>query len=115
MMVGIGRMYFAQLRPAHARRRCRGGAQLRPVHGVGLPSMTTVRLTLALLACLLAAPAVAPARVIEIGRANDAEELPEPSCPRSPCFAVSRTTGYQAKVGTNRGLLRVPENGRIVA
>ena len=77
--------------------------------------MTTVRLTLALLACLLALPAMAPAKVVEIGRANDAEELPAPSCPRSPCFAVSRTTGYQAKVGTNRGLLRVPENGRIVA
>lgn len=75
----------------------------------------TVRLTLALLACLLALPAAAPAKVVEIGRANDAEELPAPSCPRSPCFAVSRTTGYQAKVGTNRGLLRVPENGRIVA
>ncbi len=52
---------------------------------------------------------------MEIGRANEAEELPEPSCPRSPCFAVSRTTGYQAKVGTNRGLLRVPADGRIVA
>jgi hypothetical protein len=77
--------------------------------------MTMVRLTLAMLACLLALPAVAPAKVIEIGRANDAEELPTPSCPKSPCFAVSRTTGYQAKVGTNRGLLRVPENGRIVA
>jgi hypothetical protein len=77
--------------------------------------MTLVRLSLAVLGCLLAFPAVAPARVIEIGRANDAEELPAPSCPRSPCFAVSRTTGYQAKVGTNRGLLRVPADGRIVA
>src|SRR3712207_7815497 len=48
-------------------------------------------------------------------RSSDAEELPQPSCPTSPCFAVSRTTGYQAKVGTNRGLVRVPENGRIVA
>ena len=78
--------------------------------------MPRVRLTFAaVLVCLLAVPAVAPAKIVEIGRANDAEELPAPSCPRSPCFAVSRTTGYQAKVGTNRGLLRVPENGRIVA
>ena len=61
------------------------------------------------------APATASARVIEIGRASEAEELPQPSCPTSPCFAISRTTGYQAKVGTNRGLVRVPENGRIVA
>jgi hypothetical protein len=28
---------------------------------------------------------------------------------------VSRTTGYQAKVKTNRGLMVVPSNGRIVA
>ena len=64
---------------------------------------------------LLLAPVTANAKVLEIGRANDAEELPAPSCPTSPCFAISRTTGYQAKVGTNRGLLRVPEDGRIVA
>ena len=77
--------------------------------------MKTVRVVLASALCLLAFPAVAPARIIEIGRATEAEELPQPSCPRSPCFAVSRTTGYQAKVGTNRGLARVPANGRIVA
>ena len=73
----------------------------------------------ALLALVLSvfalAPTAASARVLEIGRASDAEELPEPSCPRSPCFAISRTTGYQAKVGPNRGLLRAPEAGRIVA
>jgi len=67
------------------------------------------------LCIVLLAPAAAPAKIIEIGRANEAEELPQPSCPNSPCFAVSRTTGYQAKVGTNRGLMKVPENGRIVA
>jgi hypothetical protein len=74
---------------------------------------------LALLALVLAlfalAPTAASARVLEIGRASEAEELPEPSCPRSPCFAISRTTGYQAKVGPNRGLLKAPEAGRIVA
>jgi hypothetical protein len=64
---------------------------------------------------LLAVPAVAPARVLEIGRASESEELPAPSCPASPCFAVSRTTGYQAKVGANRGLMKAPETGRIVA
>ncbi len=60
-------------------------------------------------------PATASARTLEVGRASEAEELPAPSCPTSPCFAISRTTGYQAKVGTNRGLLRIPEDGRIVA
>ncbi len=77
--------------------------------------MTRVSLVLALVACAAAWPAAAPAEIVEVGRISDAPELPEPSCPRSPCFAVSRTTGYQAKVGTNRGLLRVPKNGRIVA
>jgi hypothetical protein len=77
--------------------------------------MKTVRLTLALFGCLLVLPAVAPAKTMEIGRASEAEELPEPSCPKAPCFAVSRTTGYQAKVGTNRGLMKIPADGRIVA
>jgi hypothetical protein len=75
-----------------------------------LPLLTAALFLLVLL------PSVAPARVIEMGRATEGEtELPQPSCPNSPCFAISRTTGYQAKVGTNRGLMRVPENGRIVA
>ena len=78
--------------------------------------MTPLRLALAALTILLfALPAVADARIIEVGRLDGENELPAPSCPGSPCFAVSRTTGYQAKVGTNRGLVRVPENGRIVA
>ena len=79
--------------------------------------MTPLRLALAALATfiLLALPAGAEAKIIEIGRLDGEQELPQPSCPGSPCFAVSRTTGYQAKVGTNRGLVRVPENGRIVA
>ena len=64
---------------------------------------------------LLLVPAAAPARIVEIGQATQGEELPAPSCPASPCFAISRTTGYQAKVGTNRGLMKAPEAGRIVA
>ncbi|MCW2991341.1 MAG: hypothetical protein JWM73_1935 [Solirubrobacterales bacterium] len=57
-------------------------------------------------------PASAGAKVIEIG-ATPTQAVP--SCPTSPCFAVNRTTGYQAKVGTDRGLMTVPANGRIVA
>jgi len=57
-------------------------------------------------------PAAASAKVIEIG-ATPTQAVP--ACPGSPCLAVSRTTGYQAKVGTNRGLMTVPANGRIVA
>jgi hypothetical protein len=76
---------------------------------------TFLSAVLVLLALLLTVPAASSARVVEIGRASEGDELPVPSCPSSPCFAISRTTGYQAKVGTNRGLVRVPENGRIVA
>jgi hypothetical protein len=57
-------------------------------------------------------PAGAGAKVIEIGQTANPFM---PSCPATPCFAVSRTTGYQAKVGTDRGLMTVPANGRIVA
>jgi hypothetical protein len=63
---------------------------------------------LAALAC--AAPA--SARIIEVGSAP-----PEatPTCPSSPCLAVSRTTGYQAKVVDSRSVYIVPADGRIVA
>ena len=77
--------------------------------------MKKLTTAVAALLVVLLAPAAAPAKVLEVGKASDAEELPQPSCPNSPCFAISRTTGYQAKVGTNRGLMKIPENGRIVA
>ena len=77
--------------------------------------MKKLTTAVAALMVVLLAPAAAPAKTIEVGLANANEELPQPSCPDSPCFAVSRTTGYQAKVGTNRGLMKIPENGRIVA
>jgi len=77
--------------------------------------MKKLTTAVAALLVVLLAPAAAPAKVLEVGRASENEELPQPSCPNSPCFAISRTTGYQAKVGTNRGLMKIPENGRIVA
>jgi len=71
--------------------------------------------TLALLAAVvlaLLAAAPAGARIIEIGQASAPNA---PSCPSNPCQAVSRTTGYQAKVGIRRGLMAVPADGKIVA
>ena len=65
----------------------------------------------ALLAVLTCA-APASARIIEIG-ATAAQATP--TCPSSPCLAVSRTTGYQAKVVDSRAAYVVPRNGRIVA
>jgi hypothetical protein len=75
----------------------------------------------ALVAAALAAsarlPAVASAKLTELGA------FPEPvrgSCPGIPtdpesCQALTRTTGYQAKVGPDRGLYQAPADGRIVA
>jgi hypothetical protein len=60
----------------------------------------------------LAAPAAASAEIIEIG---NAQPPATPSCPAKPCLAVSRTTGYQAKVGATRALMAIPKTGRIVA
>ena len=74
------------------------------------------RLPLSLAVCLLlvlsggAAPA--SARIIEVGQSAAPARR---ACPGDPCFALSRTTGYQAKVGETRGLFTVPEDGRIVA
>jgi hypothetical protein len=61
---------------------------------------------------VLGVPAVASAEIIELG-AQPATT--PPSCPAQPCLAVSRTTGYQAKVGPTRGLMTVPKTGRLVA
>lgn len=69
------------------------------------------RLFLLALAASLALPAAASAKIAEMGA------LPEGargSCPGN-CQAVSRTTGYQAKVGPERNLYRASANGRIVA
>ena len=71
------------------------------------PTLTALAAALALLG--LTAPA--QAKIIEIGQTTDTAA---PSCPRT-CNAISRTTGYQAKVGPKRGLFLVPEDGRIVA
>ena len=61
----------------------------------------------------LALPAIASADVVEIGKL---EPQIKPGCPGQARASRSRrTTGYQAKVGTDRGLMAVPKDGRIVA
>ena len=70
------------------------------------------RAALVLLAALALVPATADAKIIELGKS--AQE-PTPSCPGKPCLAVSRTTGYQVKVGTEKNLFVVPRAGKIVA
>ena len=63
-------------------------------------------------AAALAVPAAAQAQIVEVGAVQPASP---PSCPARPCLAVSRTTGYQAKVGTTRAPMTIPKAGRIVA
>ncbi len=62
----------------------------------------------------LALPAASGADVVEIGKLDPAVKSSCPG-PVPKCFAVARLTGYQAKVGTDRGLMAAPKDGRIVA
>src|SRR5688572_4300688 len=68
-------------------------------------------LVLAALAALLALPASAGARIIEVGGAS---ATINPSCPATPCEVVSRTTAFQQRVGATRDLYVAPRDGRIV-
>jgi hypothetical protein len=63
----------------------------------------------------LALPAVAPAKLTEIGVIGVTNPVTVPSCPGSPCLAVSHTTGFQVKIGTIRNPMGIPRNGTIVA
>ncbi len=63
----------------------------------------------------LALPAVAPATLTELGVLGTTTPATVPSCPSSPCLAVSRTTGFQVKVGNAHNPLSAPREGRIVA
>jgi len=72
----------------------------------------------ATLALALALPAVAPATLTEIGVIGVTTPATVPSCPTTPttpCLAVSRTTGFQVKVGTVHNPLAAPREGTIVA
>ena len=62
-------------------------------------------------AAALALPAASPAKIAELGQLADGVRG---ACPEN-CQAVSRTTGYQAKVGPERSLYQAPADGRIVA
>jgi hypothetical protein len=72
--------------------------------------MRTIAAGAVLVVLVCAAPA--SARIVEIG---GQAATAKPTCPDSPCQAVSRTTGYQAKVLKSRSTYIVPRNGRIVA
>lgn len=66
----------------------------------------------AVLTLLVVGASPASAKLEELGAM---EANVKGSCPDRECRAITRTTAYQAKVGTNRGLMTVPRDGRIVA
>jgi hypothetical protein len=66
-------------------------------------------------ALALALPAVAPATLTEVGILPATTPPTVPSCPGSPCLAVSRTTGFQVKVGSAHNFLAARRSGTIVA
>jgi hypothetical protein len=83
-----------------------------PSHAVVLNGAMRHRPLIAAAALAAAAACAAPAsaKIVEVGRTDAA-----PACPATPCLALSRTTGYQVKVGDQRGAFTVPADGKIVA
>jgi hypothetical protein len=63
----------------------------------------------------LALPALSGATLTEVGVIGETTPATTPSCPSSPCLAVSRTTGFQVKVGSQTNILAAPRTGTIVA
>ena len=63
----------------------------------------------------LALPAAAPAQLSEVGVLGTTNPATVASCPATPCLAVSRTTGFQVKVGSATNILSAPRSGTIVA
>src|SRR5205085_9172833 len=70
---------------------------------------------LAGLALCLALPTGSPATLTEVGLIPATTPPTAASCPGTPCLAVSRTTGFQVKVGPAYNFLAAPRNGTIVA
>jgi hypothetical protein len=90
-------------------------AKMRRTSTIALASAAALALVL---------PAVAPATLAEVGVIGATTPVTAPSCPGGPatatapetkCLAVSRTTGFQVKVGSERNLESAPRAGTIVA
>ena len=63
-------------------------------------------------ALALIGPSLASARIIDLG---PLDSVAKPGCPGTPCYAISRTTGYQTRNATSKAPMVVTRNGRIVA
>ena len=74
----------------------------------------TATALLAILALVLALPTGSSARLTEVGLLPATTPPTVPSCPGNPCLAVSRTTGFQVKVGAAHNFLVAPRAGSVV-
>ena len=83
---------------------------MHPMRRIPLAILAGVALALA-----LAVPAGSLATLTEVGVMPATTPPSVPSCPRNPCLAVSRTTGFQVKVGTAKNPLSAPRAGSVVA
>jgi hypothetical protein len=63
----------------------------------------------------LVLPSGSLATLAEVGVIPATTPPTTPSCPASPCLALTRTTGFQVKVGSTRSLVTVPKEGSVVA
>jgi hypothetical protein len=81
-----------------------------------MPEMRRISLIALPLGLILAlvAPAISLATLSEVGIIPATTPPTTPSCPTS-CLAVTRTTGFQVKVGKTRNLVAVPHDGTVVA
>lgn len=80
----------------------------------GIRRLASLAIGLLLLAaCAWSHPGAASARSAKTIGAT--KHTPAPACPGSPCEAVGSVTGFQVVGGGRRGLMKAPENGRLVA
>jgi hypothetical protein len=66
-------------------------------------------------ALLLVLPGLSQATLTEVGVIPATTPPTVPSCPESQCLVITRTTGFQVKVGSTRSLVTIPRAGSIVA
>lgn len=93
-----------------------GSAQLRGSAVLNVAMRRSKPLTVAAaVGAALVVPAVAAAVFPEVGVVAGESAMPSPACPSKPCRVLSRTTGYQVKVGDARETHVVKQDGRIVA
>ena len=74
-------------------------------------------LIVAAIAATVMLPAVASAKITELGAVPEGIQGSCPGTTADPesCQALTKTTAYQAKVGPDRALYQAPADGRIVA